>query len=104
MVTCLFTTYLFPAIDPLPLSVSCSRCLSSPLYPVALNNHGTLPVAPFVSMLRASFVHGFRSGPSANEEKLVTGAGYAPGPVDSHVENNQNKGAKNERFQNQYRS
>ena len=24
---------------------------------------GTLPVAPFVSMLRASFVHGFRSGP-----------------------------------------
>src|SRR5216684_41836 len=27
-----------------------------PLYAVALNNHGTLPVAPFVSMLRASFV------------------------------------------------
>ena len=48
-------------------------------YPVALNKHGTLPVAPFVSMLRASFVHGFRSGPSANEEKLVTRAGYAPG-------------------------
>jgi len=46
-----------------------------PLYAVALNNHGTLPVAPFVSMLRASFVHGFRSGPSANEEKLVTRAG-----------------------------
>ena len=45
-------------------------------------------------MLRASFVHGFRSGPSANEEKLVTRAGYAPGPVDSHVENSQNKGAK----------
>jgi hypothetical protein len=40
-------------------------------------------------MLRASFVHGFRSGPSANEQKLVTRAGYAPGPVDSHVENNQ---------------
>jgi hypothetical protein len=34
-----------------------------------------------VSMLRASFVHGFRSGPSANEEKLVTRAGYAPGPL-----------------------
>lgn len=49
------------------------------LYPVALNNHGTLPVAPFVSMLRASFVHGFRSGPSANEENLVTRAGYTPG-------------------------
>jgi hypothetical protein len=38
----------------------------------APNNHGSLPVAPFVSMLRASFVHGFRSGPSA-----------------SHVEDNQ---------------
>jgi hypothetical protein len=75
---------------PLPISVSCTRfCPSSPLYPVALNNHGTLPVAPFVSMLRASFVHGFRSGPSANEQKLVTRAGYAPGPVDSHVEDNQ---------------
>jgi len=65
------------------------RCSSSALYPVALNKHGTLPAAPFVSMLRASFVHGFRSGPSANEEKLVTRAGYAPGPVDSHVEDNQ---------------
>jgi hypothetical protein len=40
-------------------------------------------------MPRASFVHGFRSGPSANEQKLVTRAGYAPGPVDSHVEDNQ---------------
>ncbi len=54
------------------------RSPSSPLYPVALNNHGTLPVAPFVSMLTDSFVHGFRSGPSANEQNLVTRAGYAP--------------------------
>ena len=53
--------------------------LSTLLYPVVINNHVTLPDAPFVSMLRASFVHGFRSGPSANEEKLVTRAGYAPG-------------------------
>jgi hypothetical protein len=30
-------------------------------------------------MLKASFVHGFRSRPSANEEKLVTRAVYAPG-------------------------
>jgi hypothetical protein len=52
---------------------------SSLLNPVALNKHGTLPDAPFVSMLRASFVHGFRTGPSANEEKLVTRAGYPPG-------------------------
>jgi hypothetical protein len=48
-------------------------------YSVALNKDGTLPVAPFLSILRDSFVHGFRSGPSANEENLVTRAGYAPG-------------------------
>lgn len=65
---------------------------------VVLNDDGTLPVAPFVSMLRDSFVHGFRSGPSANEQNLVTHAGYAPGPVDSHVEDNENGGAKNERL------
>ena len=52
---------------------------STLLYPVAINNHVILPDAPFVSMLKASFVHGFRAGPSANEEKLVTHAGYAPG-------------------------
>jgi hypothetical protein len=33
----------------------------------------------FVSMLRDSFVHGFRSGPSANEENPVTRAACPPG-------------------------